>query len=316
MPRQNQGSRFRRFDEAFEKLLRAFIDDAATLRVPTCNTPLASLHADRRDANVHYKSTTHFLGDATANAVTSAHQRTPLILVDPRELTRGCLTSWLSTLHEFQVIGIPDLDHSLHGDIIHQAGAVIINATAPIFPEEWLDARIKWLFAHVPDLPLVLIGEDNDTRITQMLVDRPHLRGYIPTSCSMELAATTIRLVIAGGTYVPRISDGRRAWTEGPLPMPLESPEPGPPPCASTVNLTNLTPRERAVLDLLQRGKPNKIISHRLCMSQSTVKAHVHNIITKLKVRNRTEAAIAALRLDKSIILFFLFTDVLIAEWV
>ena len=47
------------------------------------------------------------------------------------------------------------------------------------------------------------------------------------------------------------------------------------------------------MLDLLERGLPNKLIAYRLGMSPSTVKAHVHNIIAKLRVRNRTEAAVA-----------------------
>lgn len=55
-----------------------------------------------------------------------------------------------------------------------------------------------------------------------------------------------------------------------------------------------LTARERAVLELLGTGKPNKIIAYKLGMSLSTAKIHVHNIIRKLQVKNRTEAVIAA----------------------
>ena len=47
------------------------------------------------------------------------------------------------------------------------------------------------------------------------------------------------------------------------------------------------------MLELLEHGLPNKIIAYRLEMAQSTVKAHVHSIIAKLNVRNRTEAAVA-----------------------
>jgi Bacterial regulatory proteins, luxR family len=48
------------------------------------------------------------------------------------------------------------------------------------------------------------------------------------------------------------------------------------------------------VLDLLQRGMASKSIAHRLNMSTSTVKVHVHNIMAKLDVDNRTAAAVAA----------------------
>jgi hypothetical protein len=43
---------------------------------------------------------------------------------------------------------------------------------------------------------------------------------------------------------------------------------------------------------------PNKIIAHQLAISVSTAKAHVHNIIAKLAVHNRTEAALTSHRLQ------------------
>jgi DNA-binding NarL/FixJ family response regulator len=55
-----------------------------------------------------------------------------------------------------------------------------------------------------------------------------------------------------------------------------------------------LTPREEAVLSVLATGAQNKIIAYQLSMSLSTVKAHVHSIIQKLRVRNRTEVVVAA----------------------
>ena len=48
------------------------------------------------------------------------------------------------------------------------------------------------------------------------------------------------------------------------------------------------------VLELLMQGMANKIIAFRLGMSQSTVKVHVHSIIRKFNVRNRTEVAVTA----------------------
>ena len=56
--------------------------------------------------------------------------------------------------------------------------------------------------------------------------------------------------------------------------------------------MAELTSRERAVLSLLASGMPNKVIARRLGMSLSTVKAHAHHIIRKLRVGNRTEAAL------------------------
>jgi NarL family two-component system response regulator LiaR len=59
----------------------------------------------------------------------------------------------------------------------------------------------------------------------------------------------------------------------------------------------DLTPRERDVLRLLAEGFPNKEIGRRLFVSEKTVKTHVSSILQKLGVQDRTQAALAAVRL-------------------
>ena len=130
-----------------------------------------------------------------------------------------------------------------------------------------------------------------DLRLAEEAVRQLHLSGYIPTSSSLELASTALRLVIAGGRYFPeKCLDADKA-------TPTTSQAP-----ASSAHYVKLTTREAAVLELLEHGLPNKIIANRLRMSQSTVKAHVHNIIAKLNVRNRTEAAVARYAASASVI--------------
>ncbi|RIK39197.1 MAG: DNA-binding response regulator [Chloroflexi bacterium] len=59
---------------------------------------------------------------------------------------------------------------------------------------------------------------------------------------------------------------------------------------------TELTPRERAVLRLLAHGHTNRAIADRLTISEETVKTHVGNILTKLHLAHRTQAALYALK--------------------
>ncbi|MBN1874205.1 MAG: response regulator transcription factor [Anaerolineae bacterium] len=56
--------------------------------------------------------------------------------------------------------------------------------------------------------------------------------------------------------------------------------------------LKNLTPREQEIIELLTEGKTNGEISDILCISMYTVTTHVHNILTKLNVENRIQAAL------------------------
>jgi DNA-binding NarL/FixJ family response regulator len=113
-------------------------------------------------------------------------------------------------------------------------------------------------------------------------------RGYIPTSVEREVAVAALRLISAGGTFVPahalrstaaRVDDqpegGRQRRSNGP----------------------DLTPRELSVIDLLREGKPNKLIARQLDMQENTVKVHVRNFLRKLNAANRTHAAIVANRL-------------------
>ena len=62
--------------------------------------------------------------------------------------------------------------------------------------------------------------------------------------------------------------------------------------------LDQLTPREREILGCLARGLSNKAISRELGISADTVKLHVHNVLAKLNLSSRVEAAVFAVRHD------------------
>ena len=62
--------------------------------------------------------------------------------------------------------------------------------------------------------------------------------------------------------------------------------------------MDQLTPREREILDCLTQGKSNKAIARELDISIDTVKLHVRNVLTKLNLSSRVEAAVYAVRHD------------------
>jgi NarL family two-component system response regulator LiaR len=68
------------------------------------------------------------------------------------------------------------------------------------------------------------------------------------------------------------------------------------PKAKQSTSQANLTPKEREVLRLVAKGESNKEIAVSLFISEKTVKTHMGNILSKLYLSNRTEAALYALR--------------------
>jgi DNA-binding NarL/FixJ family response regulator len=105
--------------------------------------------------------------------------------------------------------------------------------------------------------------------------------GYIPTATtSVKLAIEIIRLVRAGGTFVPSTVLLRELNRRGAA--------------LPAIGIGGLTARQMQVLDFLRRGKANKIIAHELGVSESTIKVEIHNIKKKMNATNRTEVACLA----------------------
>ena len=108
--------------------------------------------------------------------------------------------------------------------------------------------------------------------------------GFIPKSARREVMLGALRLILAGGVYVPPEVFAR------PRAAPAMPPSVRPPTAAEL----GLTGRQMQVLALMMRGKSNKAICRDLDLAEPTVKNHVTAILRALKVSNRTEAVVAA----------------------
>jgi DNA-binding NarL/FixJ family response regulator len=65
---------------------------------------------------------------------------------------------------------------------------------------------------------------------------------------------------------------------------------------AARIEMPNLSDREYQVLQLMASGKSNKAIASAICVTESTVKFHINNLLDKLGVRDRTHAVVMALK--------------------
>lgn len=120
---------------------------------------------------------------------------------------------------------------------------------------------------------IVMTTYDGDEQIYQAL--QAGAWAYLLKSVSREEFLTAIRSVAAGQRHIPPEVAQR---------------------LAARMPRSDLTSREREVLDLIVRGKSNKDIAAALAISEHTVKNHINNILSKLDVTDRAQAAIVALQ--------------------
>jgi DNA-binding NarL/FixJ family response regulator len=141
------------------------------------------------------------------------------------------------------------------------------------------DERLASVKKIVPIAPVIILCDSDPFDLIRAAFDNG-VRGYIPTvSTPLELAIRIMYLVKAGGTFVPPSSLSPRG-------------------SRNRITTQQFTPRQMAVLDRLMLGKPNKVIAFELDMSESSVKGHIQNIMNKMRVTNRTEAACRARELE------------------
>jgi DNA-binding NarL/FixJ family response regulator len=100
-------------------------------------------------------------------------------------------------------------------------------------------------------------------------------KSYLLKDMPIEEIASTIRGVFEGDTSLPRSVAER---------------------LTERSQRQQLTERERDVLEALIKGRSNKEIASSLCISEDTVKSHLKTLFTKLRVRDRTGAAVEAIR--------------------
>lgn len=157
--------------------------------------------------------------------------------------------------------------------------------------------------AAYPALPVVVISASDQASDVIRSIDQGAM-GFVPKRNSTELLAQALKLVMAGGIYVPPMSLG----SEAPIrPAPPARASPGQSKlqqiqeqalasnfqCTTGLEGLALTPRQTDVLALLLQGKPNKLIARELGVSVETIKDHVAAVLKALGVNSRTQAVLA-----------------------
>ena len=130
-----------------------------------------------------------------------------------------------------------------------------------------------------PRLPVAIVSSDEDQQVIREALSLG-AAGYLPKSTSKSELSLSIERVLSGSISVPKNFVAQSEHNDADQTQALRA------------RLRELTPQQLRVLELIRRGFQNKHIAVELKLAESTVKAHVTEILRKLKLFSRNKAVI------------------------
>ena len=142
---------------------------------------------------------------------------------------------------------------------------------------------LMYLRAQYPGLPIIVVSATDDPTVIRRCME-VGASGFIPKTLGVDALRQAVGQVLQGEVWTPPDVDLQRDAD-------AES-------AAVIARLSTLTPQQVRVLMMLSEGLLNKQIAYELDVSEATIKAHVSAILQKLGVESRTQAVIAAGRIE------------------
>lgn len=221
-----------------------------------------------------------------------------LALVDERPLRRALVVQLLTAGGaDFSILSYSSPAEMLSA---HAQGEridiVLFNAGSASLSDTTVYEPLTDLLATVSKMPVALLCDRQfppaSRQELQQVVDAMSggLHAYLPTSLEPRVVVEALRLVCAGGRFLP--ADALLTQLRADLAVKPDHEE-----HAASAASGQFTPRQLDVLNLLRQGRSNKAIGRALDMQESTVKVHVRQIMRKLNAANRTHAALMAEKL-------------------
>ncbi|WP_019501781.1 response regulator [Pseudanabaena sp. PCC 6802] len=211
-----------------------------------------------------------------------------IMLVDDQNLIRDGLKALLELEDDLQAIAEADNGQSALQalEMLDSQSAlpdvVLMDVRMPIMDGVAATQQICKKYDGIK--VLVLTTFDDDEYVTEAL--RVGATGYLLKDTPSEELAAAIRAIHKGyAQFGPGILTKLSTKVSPPQPAPTSNLPPG---------FAELTAREREVLHLIASGASNREIAVQLYISEGTVKNHVTNILGRLNLRDRTQAAIFA----------------------
>ena len=204
-----------------------------------------------------------------------------VLVADDHPVMRSGLVGVLSSLEGFEVVAVAaDGQQAVREAVLHRPDVALMDLRMP--RTDGFTA-IRELRRVAPDVRICVLTmyDDDDSLFAAM---RAGAHGYLLKGAEQDDIARAVRAIAAGEViFGPGIA--ARVLNQ------LTSPPATQAPAAA---FPDLTARELEVLDLVAAGLPTGTIAQRLGLNSKTVSNHVSNILTKLQVADRTQAAMIA----------------------
>jgi len=205
-----------------------------------------------------------------------------LLIADDHPLFRGALREAVSGLFGNAAIDEAGTFEEV-GEHLERGGDVDLILLDLSMPGVRGFSGLMYLRAQYPGLPIVVVSANDDPAVIRRCMEFG-ASGFIPKTLGIEAMRAAITRVLQGEVWTPPDVDlNRQSDAET---------------AALIARLSTLTPQQVRVLMMLSGGLLNKQIAYELGVSEATVKAHVSAILQKLGVESRTQAVIAAAKIE------------------
>jgi len=205
-----------------------------------------------------------------------------LLIADDHPLFRGALREAVSRLFSSAEIGEAGTFEEVT-ELLERGSDVDLVLLDLNMPGVRGFSGLMYLRAQYPSLPIVVVSASDDPAVIRRCMEFG-ASGFIPKTLGVDAMRQAIARVLQGELWTPPDVDLAR-------PSDAET-------AALITRLSSLTPQQVRVLMMLSGGLLNKQIAYELGVSEATVKAHVSAILQKLGVESRTQAVIAAGRIE------------------
>jgi DNA-binding NarL/FixJ family response regulator len=223
-------------------------------------------------------------------------QRIRVLIVDDQALLREGFRKLLELEHDIEVVGMAGdgeaalaLVERLHSQ---QTPPDVILMDIRMPRMDGL-AAIKALKTRWPDSHILILTTFDDTDLIYAGL-RAGALGYQLKDITAGQLANAVRTAARGEVLLPPEIADKVFAALTPEPAPKPTPKAPLPPTADRLYVEDLTEREREILTLVAQGASNRQIGEALFITEGTVKNHMSNILSKLGLRDRTQAALYA----------------------